>query len=70
MSRIEEIKKAWPMQDMGTHYPDCELNHYTCAINHLIADNERLREACKKALTCASLDSSVRDLIVAALAGV
>jgi hypothetical protein len=32
-------------------------------------DVVRLREACKKALTCASLDSSVRSLVVAALAG-
>jgi hypothetical protein len=39
-------------------------------IDTLLADNNALREACKKALTCASLDSSVRALIVAALTGV
>lgn len=31
------------------------------------AENTRLREACKKALTC-GLDSSVREIVVAALA--
>lgn len=35
----------------------------------LLARVERLEEACKKALTCASIDSGVRELIRAALSG-
>lgn len=34
----------------------------------LFAASWSLKEACKKALTCASMDSSVRALVVAALA--
>lgn len=34
----------------------------------LVAERDKLKEACKKALTCASLNSDVRALIVAALA--
>lgn len=37
--------------------------------NALLSEVAQLREACKKALTCASLNSDVRALIVTALAG-
>jgi hypothetical protein len=45
-------------------YDDDVAEHFVVAVNSHAA----LVEGCKKALTCASLNSDVRELIVAALA--
>lgn len=42
--------------------------HVRNANAKLMAASHDLYEACKKALTCASIDSNVRELILAALA--
>lgn len=46
----------------GRHIATC-INEYP----RLVAENAALREACKKALTCASINSDVRNLIQSVL---
>lgn len=77
----EPMRGPWYYQDISdqnTHivrsadgWLICELGHKTDpmyeATARLLAAAWDLREACKKALTCASLDSSVRAVIEGAL---
>lgn len=53
---------------MGTPWLPPRSEATTLANTHLIAAAPELYEACKKALTCASIDSSVRQVIVDAIA--
>jgi hypothetical protein len=69
--RIEAIRaqqEADNLQMDVIWHKDRRINEFH-ALNRTVNERDGLREACKKALTCASLDSSVRALISVALSG-
>jgi hypothetical protein len=65
MTRVEQIQARHQLWS-ETPLPDSEYAASWADIEVLLSEVAQLREACKKALTCATLNGDVRALIEAA----
>jgi hypothetical protein len=72
LSEVAQLKASRRVHELDNHHNALACGYCNGPLRERLVETEteiaQLREACKKALTCASLNSDVRALIVAALA--